>query len=252
MSNQPALVGIPADFRPRGVGRHVTDDTYVRAVVEQIGAVPVVLPALEDKVDLSAVLERLDGIVFPGAESNVAAARYGAEEQIPGGPQDLKRDASNMPLIPRAVERGIPLLAICRGLQELNVAYGGSLHQKLHELPGRIDHREPESPSIDEQFALAHTVTFADGGLLKDLAGGATAEVNSLHWQGIDRLGNGLVVEAVAPDGTIEAVRVEDAPAFALAVQWHPEHRPSENALYAAIWAAFGRAVKQRAGRKGP
>jgi putative glutamine amidotransferase len=155
-----------------------------------------------------------------------------------------------MPLIPRAVALGIPVLAICRGLQELNVAYGGTLHQKLHELPGRIDHREQDDPSIDVQFALAHDVTLAEGGVLRGLVGAPIARVNSLHWQGIDRLGQGLVVEATAPDGTIEAVRVADAPAFALAVQWHPEHRPAEDPFASAIWSAYRRAVDSYAAQK--
>jgi putative glutamine amidotransferase len=246
MSDRLPLVGVPADFRGRGVGRHSADESYIQTLVSQVGAIPVILPALEGAVNLAALLERLDGLLLTGSESNVAAARYGAQETIPGSLQDIRRDASNLPIIASAIAKGIPLLAVCRGFQELNVAHGGSLHQKLHELPGRIDHRAPAGQALDVQFAVAHEVDFADGGVLAGLTNCASAKVNSLHWQGIDRLGDGLAVEAMAPDGTIEAVRVTNAPAFALGVQWHPEYRPADDRVSAAIWAAFRDAVARR------
>jgi putative glutamine amidotransferase len=244
-------VGIPADYRVLGgVGVHTADESYVRAIAEQVGAIPLVLPVLDAGADLASLLPRLDGIMLTGSSSNVAPGRYGGPPADPGTIQDLGRDAQNLPLIHAAVAAGVPLLAICRGFQEMNVAFGGSLHQKLHEQPGRIDHRAPWGQPVDVQYDMAHPVEFPAGALLGRLLGTGAAMVNSVHWQGIDRLGEGLTVEAIAPDGTIEAVRVTGAAEFALAVQWHPEHRPADNPVSRAIFAAFRTAVLARAGRR--
>ncbi len=247
MSTQPR-VGVPADYRIlAGVGMHVADESYIRAVADAVGAIPVILPVLTQPLDLPAMLADLDGILLTGSQSNVAPARYGADGSDPGVMHDPERDAMNLPLIPAAVAAGIPLLAICRGFQELNVAYGGSLHQKLHEQPGRLDHRAPAGQPIDVQYAPVHEVDFPEGSLMRRLMGTDSAMVNSVHWQGVDRVGQGLAVEAVAHDGTIEAVRIADAAEFALAVQWHPEHRPSENPVSRALFGAFREAVLKRA-----
>ena len=252
MAELALFVGIPADYRIlAGVGVHTADDSYVRVVAEQVGAIPLVLPVLDDGRDLTALLAGLDGLLLTGSASNVAPERYGGAPADPGTIQDRGRDAQNLSLIHAAVAAGVPLLAICRGFQEVNVAFGGSLHQKLHEQPGRIDHRAPAGQPVDVQFDLAHPVAFPDGALLGQLLGTEQAMVNSVHWQGVDRLGAGLTVDAVAPDGTIEAVRVTDATAFALAVQWHPEHRPDENPVSRAIFAAFRAAIRARAAGRG-
>jgi putative glutamine amidotransferase len=247
------LVGIPADYRILGgVGVHTADETYIRAIVEQVGAIPVILPVLGSEFDLASRLAALDGLLLTGSGSNVHPTRYGGSPSAPGTIHDLGRDAQNLPLIHAAVAAGLPLLAICRGFQEMNVAFGGSLHQKLHEQPGRIDHRAPSGQPVDVQYDMAHPVDLPAGGVLRELLGADRAMVNSVHWQGVDRLADGLAVEAVAPDGTIEAVRVAEAAGFTLGVQWHPEHRPTENPVSRAIFAAFRAAVTKRAeGRKG-
>jgi putative glutamine amidotransferase len=251
MADSLPLVGIPADYRVLGgVGVHTADESYIRAIAEQVGAIPLVLPVLDGNTDLASLLARLDGILLTGSSSNVAPELYGGPPADPGTIQDLGRDAQNLPLIHAAVAAGVPLLAICRGFQELNVAFGGSLHQRLHEQTGRIDHRAPWGQPVDVQYDMAHPVQFPAGALLGRLLGTEPAMVNSVHWQGVDRLGDGLTVEAVAPDGTIEAVRVTAAAEFALAVQWHPEHRPADNPVSRAIFAAFRTAVLARAGRR--
>lgn len=249
-SAPPPLVGIPADFRDRGGTRfHMAAEKYILALVEAVGAIPVIVPALGDQQMIDALLSRLDGLLLTGSTSNVEPSRYGGVASDPGTMHDPLRDESNFAIIPAAVAAGVPLLAICRGFQEMNVAYGGTLHQKLHELPGRRDHRSDPVAPLDDQYAPVHAITLTEGGVLKRLLGTSTAMVNSVHWQGVDRLGKGLAVEALADDGTVEALRVENAPGFTLAVQWHPEHRHAENPVSRAIFGAFGEAVRRRQAR---
>jgi len=244
------VVGLPACMR---MGEHTqfhgVGEKYVTAVAEGAGAMPVLLPAIGEREDMDGLLERLDGLMFTGSPSNVEPHRYGGPESAPGTLHDAARDATTLPLIRRAITRGVPIFCICRGIQELNVALGGTLHQRVHELPGKLDHRSDKSVPLDDRYRAAHAVTMPAGGYLRQLnAGAAEAWVNSLHAQGIDRLAPGLSVEATAPDGLIEAVRVKDARAFALGVQWHPEHALSMRwPLSRAMFAAFGRAVAERA-----
>ena len=172
---------------------------------------------------------------------------YAGPPSVPGTLHDPARDATTLPLIRAAVERGVPVLGICRGFQEVNVAFGGSLHQRVHEVPGYLDHRDDERQPLEVQYGPAHDVTLEPNGLLSRLAGAERVRVNSLHWQGIERLGPGLQVEARAPDGLIEAFRVAQAPSFALAVQWHPEWQVMSNAFSRALFAAFGAACRARA-----
>ncbi len=247
MTGSPPLVGIPADYRTlAGTGVHVVDQPYVHAVTDLVGAIPIILPALADRQDRRALLAALDGLLLTGSQSNVAPESYDGPPSDPGVMHDRQRDASTLPLIPEAVEGGVPLLAICRGFQEVNVAYGGSLHQKLHEQPGRFDHRAKPGQLMEIVFGPAHPVSLVEDGVLRRLLVAETVTVNSVHWQGIDRLGRGLAVEALAKDGTIEAVRVVGAKDFALAVQWHPEYRPAENPVSRAIFNAFAEAVRRR------
>jgi putative glutamine amidotransferase len=248
----PALpvVGLPACMRAGEHTRfHGVGEKYVTAVAEGARALPVLLPAIGDREDMDGLLARLDGLLFTGSPSNVEPHRYGGPESAPGTLHDAARDATTLPLIRRAIALGVPIFCICRGIQELNVALGGSLHQRVHELPGRLDHRSDKSVPPEERYRAAHPIGLPAGGYLRQLnAGAAEAMVNSLHAQGIDRLAPGLAVEATAPDGLIEAVRVQDAPAFALGVQWHPEHALSLRwPLSRAMFAAFGRAVAERA-----
>ncbi len=234
-------------FGAFGMNNHAASDTYVRATDQLIGAVPLLLPANGEKADIDAILGRLDGIMLTGSRSNVAPTQYQGPPHAEGTPEDHARDAVTLPLIRAAVARGVPVLAICRGLQEFNVALGGSLHQRLQDIDGRMDHSTPMQPNPKNRQGKAHSVKLSVGGLLHQLAGTTTIAVNSLHNQGIDRLAPGLVVEAVAPDGTIEAVRATNARGFAFGVQWHPEYDFETDALSAAIFTAFGQAVSAHA-----
>lgn len=244
----PAIVGLPDCLvSVDGVPFHVVGDKYVRAVVAAVGAMPVTIPAVGGALDLDRLLDRLDGLLITGSPSNVEPSHYAGPASVPGTPHDPARDATTLPLIRRAIARGVPLLAICRGIQELNVAFGGSLHQDVAGVPGRTAHHAPEGVSQDEKYAPAHPAHLTPGGLLAELAGAEEILINSVHYQAIDRLGERLVVEARAPDGTIEAVRVADAPAFALGLQWHPEWRFWENPVSEAIFTAFGAATAARA-----
>jgi putative glutamine amidotransferase len=218
MSVQRPLIGIPADRRPLGPqAYHLVAEKYLAAVLDAAGALPVIVPAIGRELALDDLLESLHGLLFMGSPSNVDPRHY----------------------------RGEP--SICRGFQEMNVAFGGTLWQKLQEVPGHIDHREPSDQPIDKQYGLAHAVRLEPGGVLQKLAGGATEiRVNSLHGQGVRELGAGLAVEARAPDGVIEAFRVLQAKTFALAVQWHPEWRVLENDFSRALFAEFGSACRER------
>ena len=228
---------------------HAASDTYVRAVDEVVGAVPVLLPASASACDPASLLEHLDGIILTGSRSNVQPCLYGGPAHCEGTPEDPARDAATMQLIRAALEAGVPLLAICRGLQELNVALGGSLHQRLQDLPGKLDHSTPMQDLAALRHAKAHRVEVVPGSWLHRVAQARVIAVNSLHNQGIDRRAPGLVAEAQAPDGVIEAVRVVNAPAFAVGVQWHPEYDYATDAVSRGIFEAFADAV---AGRRHP
>ncbi|MCA8967626.1 MAG: gamma-glutamyl-gamma-aminobutyrate hydrolase family protein, partial [Planctomycetes bacterium] len=182
-----------------------------------------------------------------GSPSNVHPSRYGVAATPAAEPYDEARDGMTFALMRRAIERGVPLFAICRGFQELNVAWGGTLHARLHEQPGRVDHRMPRSDDADVRYGPAHALHVTAGGLLYGWLGSVQIEVNSLHGQGVDRLGDGLEVEGRAPDGTIEAFSVADSPGFVFAVQWHPEYRALDNAVSRVLFGRFGEAVAARA-----
>jgi putative glutamine amidotransferase len=211
---------------------------------------PVIVPSVAGALDVDSVLDRIDGVLLTGARSNVHPDLYGVEETPEHAPFDAARDATTLPLIRRAIARGVPLLAICRGFQELNVALGGTLHAEIQTFEGRMDHRAPEAPTEDQRYAIRHPVRFVADGCLGRLLGVDEIQVNSLHHQGLATLAPGLVIEATAPDGTIEAVRVEAAAAFAYGVQWHPEYWVRSDAPSSRIFAAFGAAVKTRAARR--
>jgi putative glutamine amidotransferase len=242
------LIGIPADRRIVGLHPfHMVGEKYARAVLEAADAAPVLIPALAEELGFEELLQRIDGLLFTGSPSNVEPQRYEGPPSAPGTLHDPARDATTLPLIRKAVAAGVPVLGICRGFQEMNVAFGGTLHQKLHEVPGNLDHRDDESQPLEVQYGPAHEVTLEPGGLLRGLADGRERiEVNSLHSQGIARLGRELAIEARAPDGVIEAFRVAAAPSFALAVQWHPEWQVMSNPFSRALFAAFGRASRER------
>jgi putative glutamine amidotransferase len=243
MPARKPIVGIPCDLRMIGPHPfHAVGEKYIVAVRDGAGALPLLIPVLENPIDIDEILDTVDGILLTGSPSNVAPKRYGGPAPREGVLQDERRDATTLPLIRRIVGHGTPLLAICRGFQELNVAHGGTLHQHVEEVPGRMDHREDKTAPLDVQYAPIHDVTLS--GTLERIAGTRTIKVNSLHGQGIDRLGQGLVAEAIAPDGQIEGVRVTDARAFAFGVQWHPEWRFWENDFSERLFAAFGEAMR--------
>ena len=227
---------------------HRVQDKYVDSVVLGAGAVPVLIPAIGKALDIDSLLDRLDGILVTGSPSNVDPNHYGGPVPREGNEADAARDATTLPLIRRALERGVPLLAICRGIQELNVAMGGSLHQHVHELPGRRDHRSDKTKDYAGRYAPVHPIALTAGGRLQQVMdGAATIPVNSLHAQGIDRLAPPLVVEALAEDGTIEAVSAPSCPGFALGVQWHPEYRVQDNPWSMKLFGAFAEAARRRA-----
>ncbi len=247
MSRLP-LIGIPADRRLHGKYYfHMVGEKYIEAVAAGARAVPVLIPALGSELDLPSLLDACDALLLTGSASNVEPHHYGGPASRPGTLHDPSRDATTLPLIPRAIAAGLPVLAICRGFQEMNVAYGGTLHQLVHEVPDYRDHREDETAPLEVQYGPAHEVLLEPGGALQTLAGQQRLQVNSLHWQGIDRLGSDLVVEARATDGLIEAFAVRSAPAFALALQWHPEWQFAHNPFSSALFAAFGEAARARA-----
>jgi len=242
------LVGLPSDRKQ--FGHHpfqAVGEKYIRAVVDGAGCLPFLLPSLTPPVDLREALEHLDGLLLTGAHSNIQPHYYGDEPSYPGNVHDPARDETTLGIVPLAIELGVPILALCRGCQEVNVALGGSLHQKVHELPGHDDHRENPDDPLGVQYAPSHPVDLAQGGLLAGIAGGREVMVNSLHGQGLRVLGRGLVVEATARDGLVEAVRLDAPGTFLLGVQWHPEWRVSENPFYLGIFQAFAAACRQRA-----
>jgi putative glutamine amidotransferase len=247
MSRLP-LIGIPADRRVFGKHYfHMVGEKYIEAIAQGANAIPVLVPALGGEIDLASLLEACDGFLLTGSASNVEPHHYGGPASAPGTLHDRNRDATTLPLIPRAVAAGLPLLAICRGFQEMNVAYGGTLHQRLHEVAGYLDHRDDESQPLDVQYGPAHEVLLEPGGQLQKIAGAARLSVNSLHSQGVDRLGAGLSVEARAPDGVIEAFSVTGSRTFSMGLQWHPEWKFAKDPFSRALFTAFGTASRQRA-----
>jgi putative glutamine amidotransferase len=250
MSARRPVIGIPADRRMLGPHPfHAVGEKYITALLREASALPLVIPSLGDELGLADLIAELDGLMFTGSPSNVEPQHYGGESSRPGTLHDPARDATTLALIPRAIAAGVPVLGVCRGFQEMNVAYGGTLWQHVHEVPGHQVHHEDATMSLDEQYGPAHEVTLAAGGLLARIGGCERIEVNSLHHQGVRELGAGLIEEARADDGLIEAFRVRDARRFALAVQWHPEWKPQENAFSTALFKAFGDAARERAGR---
>lgn len=250
MASRP-LVGVVSDRRMQGEHAfHMVGEKYFQALIHGSGAWPVALPSMDGDLHASSILDRLDGLFLPGSPSDVEPHRYNAEPSDPNSWHDRHRDAAVFDLIPAVVEAGMPLFAVCRGLQEVNVAFGGTLHQKIREVPGLMNHREDPDAPLDEQYAPSHPVVFTSGGLLHHITNRTGAEVNSLHRQGIERLAEGLEVEAVAEDGLIEAFTIGGAPGFNLAVQWHPEWKVRENPLSMSLFNAFGEALRAYHGKK--
>jgi putative glutamine amidotransferase len=221
---------------------HSVAEKYLDALIDAAGCLPLLIPSVGSRLDLCQLLDTLDGLLLTGSPSNVEPARYGGEPSKEGTLHDPARDATTLPLIREAIRRDLPILAICRGIQELNAALGGTLHQRVHELPGRLDHRT-KTDAPGGSYGPAHEVALIPGGVLARLAGADRVTVNSLHSQGIDRPAPGLRVEAIAPDGQIEAVSLPGA-RFIVGVQWHPEYKVLENPLSRALFSAFSDACR--------
>lgn len=247
MRSRP-IIGVPACRRmldPHPF--HMVGEKYLQALVVGAEALPMVVPSLADSMDVDAVLDSVDGILLTGSPSNVEPRHYDGEASKPGTLHDPHRDALTLPLARRALETGIPLLAVCRGFQELNVVLGGTLHQNVAEVEGYHDHRENPDDPLDVQYGPSHPVTLVEGGFLNRALSESTMMVNSLHSQGVRKLAAGVSVEAIADDGLVEAYRVDDVPGFALAVQWHPEWKATENEFSMKIFKVFGDACRERA-----
>jgi putative glutamine amidotransferase len=248
MSSKRPVIGLPADRRTIGHhAYHLAGEKYLAAILDAAGGIPLIIPAIGRELALEELLGAIDGLLFTGSPSNVEPQHYRGDPSAAGTLHDPQRDATTLPLIPKAVAAGVPLLGICRGFQEINVAFGGTLWQKLHEVPGHLDHRESLEEPLEQQYGPAHEVTLEPGGLLRRLAGSDRVRVNSLHSQGVRELAPGLLVEARAPDGVIEAFRVADAASFALALQWHPEWQVTGNRFSSALFGEFGAACRARA-----
>lgn len=241
------LVAIISDLRQVGLHPfHMVGDKYVRAVERCAGVLPVLLPAFAGTIPDRELIERFDGILLTGSYSNVEPHRYGRDRQKAEDLNDPHRDETVLGLIPNAIAAGMPVFGICRGFQEMNVAFGGTLHQEVHKVAGLSDHREDKDDSLDEQYGPAHEVRLTAGGVMAGLLGQERIAVNSLHGQGIDDLAPTLKIEATAPDGLIEAYSVSTAKSFALAVQWHPEWKAWDNPVSVKLFAAFGEACRKR------
>jgi len=242
------LVAIAADRIERhGHEAHAVLHGYIDAVSRVAGALPLALPAALEALDADSLIETLDGLVLTGSPSNVAPQCYGADVSPPDVLLDPDRDAAVLSLLPRLIAAGVPVLGVCRGFQEMNVAYGGTLDTAVHLRPGALDHREGDHDRpVPRWYDDSHPVDIVPGGLLAQWAPSRRLAVNSLHHQGVARLGRGLRIEATAPDGLVEAFSVEGVSAFALAVQWHPEMRTHDCPLAHAIFTAFGVACQQR------
>jgi len=238
-------------FNIHGVG-----ERNLRAVAEVAGALPLMFAGTPHVTDVAALLQAVDGILLTGARANVHPSRFRKEAHPAHEPYDEDRDALALALVEACVDKGIPIFGVCRGFQEMNVAYGGTLHPEIRDLPGRMNHRMPRletgeiHPDPAVIFADRHDVSLIPGGTFAQILGCECIRVNSLHGQGILEPGDRIVVEGVAEDGTIEAIRVAEAPGFALGVQWHAEHNAQGNTVNRALFQAFGEALLARQSRR--
>lgn len=250
MSTKP-VIGVPACRKPIDKHPfHAVGEKYLQALIDGADALPFIIPVMAEHIQLDDILARVDGVFLTGSLSNVEPHRYGGEPSEPGTLHDPHRDATTLPLARSVLEVGVPLMAVCRGFQELVVALGGTLHQKVHEVEGYHDHRENPDDPLDVMYGPSHPVDLVEGGVLHRLAGESRVMVNSLHWQGVRRLPEGVTVEAIADDGLVEAFTVDGMPGFALGVQWHPEWRVTENPLSLAMFKAFGAACRDYADQR--
>ncbi len=215
----------------------------ITAIVEVCDAIPMMLPADPALIGVADAIQVCDGFVFPGGRPNVHPEEYGHAETEAHGTFDRARDALALPLIRECVARGVPVLGLCRGFQEMAVAFGSTLHPEIRDIPGRLNHRMPPDGTMEEKFALRHWVTLTPDGPFARLFGAPEVLTNTLHGQGIEDPGSRVIVDGRAPDGTAEAIYIEGAPGFAMGVQWHPEYKAGEDMVSRALFEAFGRAA---------
>lgn len=240
------LILVTADVKPvDGYNWHAAPSTYLQAVVRGSDALPVILPSLGADIDIDGALDQVDGVLATGSRSNVNPQLYGGEATEANGPYDPERDATTLPLLRRALERGVPVFAICRGMQELNVALGGTLLTEIQDMEGRADHRAPTSEHQDTRFKIAHPIEIEPDSPLAEILGEEPVDVNSLHRQALGTLGDRLTVVARAEDGTIEAVSVKDGPGYVVATQWHPEYWVASDGPSQKLFRAFGDAARE-------
>lgn len=239
------MIGVISDRRMQGAHPfHMVGEKYLQALADGSDAYPVSLPSLAEGFDVVDIIDRLDGVFLTGSPSNLEPHHYMGDPSEPGTWHDPERDLAALALIPAVIRAGMPLMAVCRGFQEMNVSFGGTLHQRVHEVPGYLVHKEDPEQALDVQYGPSHQVDFTGGGLLHRITGKTRTTVNSLHSQGIDRLGDELEVDAVAEDGLIEGFTVKDAPGYTLGVQWHPEWQVMSNPDSRLIFQAFGDACR--------
>ena len=245
------LIAVVADVKTfENYTWHAAPEQYLDAAIRSSKVTPLIVPSFGDAIDIEGILACVDGLLVTGSRSNVHPALYGAEPSEAHEPYDHARDSTSLPMIRMALAKGFPVLAICRGIQELNVALGGSLATEIQEQPGRMDHRAIVSDIQAERFAIRHPVHVKEGSCLAGVLGAGPVAVNSVHRQAIDRLANGLQIEAVADDGTVEAVSVIGAKAFAVGVQWHPEYWFASDTPSNTIFKAFGDAARKHAAHR--
>lgn len=230
---------------------HVVAEKYLYALDDAADVMPLLVPSLDHLLNPKVLFERLDGLLLPGSVSNIEPRHYNNNPIDDTDPRDSYRDNTALHIVHTAVDMRIPVLGICRGFQEINVAMGGSLHQRIETVNKHYDHREPRNKPAEEQFDYAHTIDLVEGGLLHTMIGKAKVKVNSLHGQGVKELGKDLMVEATAPDGLIEAFRHKTNDTLIMGVQWHPEWQTDKSLLYSAIFKAFGDACRQSRNRRG-
>jgi len=238
-------VGIIANFASLDgdYPAQASGEMNVNAIARVSNALPVIIPSLPNCVTAEELCAQFDGFLFTGGRPNVHPSHYGEEETAAHGVFDKNRDAITLPLIRHAVELGRPILGICRGFQEFNVAFGGTLHPEIRDLPGRMNHRMPPEGTLDEKFELRHDVALTPDGVFANLFGATQIRTNTLHGQGIKEAGARIVIDGYAEDGTPEAIYIKDTKAFAMAVQWHPEYRAQDDPNSRPLFEAFGQAL---------
>ena len=251
---KPPVIGISACRSEEGIHPfNRVSEKYILAVLEPIGGIPVIIPAIQDTNPEPDYSHCIDGLLLTGSPSNVRPLEYGGKPSAEGTKHDAARDNTMIPLIRACLQKKIPVLGLCLGIQELNVACGGTLHQRIFDLENRFDHRmRRDVDDHTKRYRPAHNITISDGGLLNKITGEEEVNVNSLHAQGIDKIGNGLVIEAVASDGIIEALSLKSRDQFALGVQWHPEWPRPINSFNEKIFKYFGKACQFYAESKKP